>query len=499
MTSTRPQLKALREDRGWTQQDVAEQIARLAWLRRREHVGVNADMVAKWERGEKRPSPRYRELLCLLFGVDAQALGIGVAAHLAAGTRPEADDGSLIATLGGAASLLDQMGAAGAILQPRMFGVWKDELMHRRAMLKIIGVATTTGFAALSDADASRSGKPTPETAQDLDHLADRYQVLYHSTAPAVLMTPVVAHLETLRDLLRQGGTAAMRRRLLANRARVATLAGRLAFFDPRDSLAARGYYNLALESAREAGDHLQAAAALAHVAFIPAAENGFGAALDYVRAAAQHVAKHPDSRVASWLYAIESEIQTNAGSHAAALAAIERALETLAKPTLSANLPWFDYYNDTRLSGFAGYALLRAGKFEESRNALAGALDQMPRNAVKQRAVFLTDIASVELACGNLDQACATAGDAAEQLRQAGYAVGFGRLQDFRSAVGNWSNSTPVRALDEQLAALGYSATATGTGSAAATIEGTSVFLPDIKLPSSASDTSYAMLLLTG
>jgi transcriptional regulator with XRE-family HTH domain len=71
MTTTRPRLRPLREERGWTQQEVAEQIARLAWLRRREHVGVNADMVAKWERGEKRPSPRYRELLCLLFGADA--------------------------------------------------------------------------------------------------------------------------------------------------------------------------------------------------------------------------------------------------------------------------------------------------------------------------------------------------------------------------------------------------------------------------------------------
>jgi len=269
-------------------------------------------------------------------------------------------------------------------------------------------------------------------------------------------MTPVVAHLETLRDLLRQGGAPPVRRRLLANRARVATLAGRLSFFDLRDSLGARGYYNLALESAREAGDHLQATAALAHVAFVPAAENGFGAALDYIRGAAQHAARHPDGRVTSWLYAVESEIHANAGEHGAALAAIDRALETLAKPGLVADLPWFDYYDATRLSGFAGYALLRAGKLEESRTALARALGQLPRTAVKQRAVFLADVATVELACGDLDKACATAGDAAEQLRQAGYAVGFGRLRDFRSSIGPWSNSTPVRALDEQLAALG-------------------------------------------
>jgi tetratricopeptide (TPR) repeat protein len=269
-------------------------------------------------------------------------------------------------------------------------------------------------------------------------------------------MTPVLAHLETIRDLLRQGGDVHLRRKLFANRARVATLAGRLAFFDLRDPLTARGYYNLALESARESGEHLQAAAALAHMAFIPAADFSFTAALDYLRAAAQHVAKRPDSRVASWLYAVESEIQTNAGAHAAALAAIERALATLDRPGLPADLPWFDYYDTTRLSGFAGYATLRAGRFEESRIALTGALERMPRTAVKQRAVFLTDIASVDLACGDLDRACAMAGDAAEQLHHAGYAMGFGRLKDFRDSVSRWSDSTPVRALGEQLAALG-------------------------------------------
>jgi transcriptional regulator with XRE-family HTH domain len=456
MTTTRPRLREFREARGWTQQDVADQIARLAWVRRRERVGVNPDMVAKWERGEKRPSPRYRDLLCLLFGTDAADLGIGQALQVAPQVSPEPAEGSLIATLAGAASLVDQLGAAGAILQPRMFGVWKDELMQRRALLKLIGLATASGLTSAADAEFSRPGKPTPEMLQDLDHLSGRYQALYHSTAPAVLMTPVVAHLDTVRGLLRQAGSAQVRRQLLANQARVAMLAGRLAFFDLRDSLGARGYYNLALESAREVGDNLQGASALAHMAFIPAADYGFSAALDYLRAARDHVAKRPDNRVESWVSAVESEIQTNAGSHTAALVAIDRARETLSKPGLNADLPWFDYYDTTRLSGFAGYATLRAGKTDEAHTELTEAVRRLPQAAVKQRAVFLADIATVHLACGDLDEACRTAGDAAEQLRRAGYAIGLGRLREFRAAVQRWSDSVPVRTLDEQLAALG-------------------------------------------
>ena len=455
MTSTPPRLRALRNERGMTQQDVAEQLAKLAWLRHQERVAVNADMVAKWERGDKRPSAPYRKLLCLLFETDAQALGIGGPGPADPVVRAEADDGSLIEMLGGAASLLDQLGAAGSLLQPRMFDVWRDELMQRRALLKLMGLAATSGAVGGLDREASRPVKVSPDEVRDLDHLADRYQALYHSTAPAVLMTPVVAHLDTLRDFLRQGPPAVLRRKLFANRARVATLAGRLAFFDLKDSLAARGYYNLALESAREAGDHLQAAAALGHVAFIPAADYCYSAALDYLRAAGHQTSKHPDGRVASWLSAVESEIRTNAGTHAEALGAVDRAREKLADPGLIADLPWFDYYDSTRLSGFAGYALLHDKQFEGSRAALTDAAEHLPRAAVKQKAVFLADIATVELAGGDLDRACATAGDAAEHLRRAGYAVGVGRLREFRRSVDQWSDSVPVKALDEQLAVL--------------------------------------------
>jgi transcriptional regulator with XRE-family HTH domain len=448
-------LRQLRDERGWTQQEVADQLARLAWLRRKKRVGVNADMVAKWERGEKRPSPLYRELLCLLFGVDAEYLGIGhggkpTPTHL----TPATDDGSLVATLGAAASLLDQLGAAGAILQPKMFDAWKDDLMRRRALLKLMGLAPAAGGLA-TEASRPRSGKPTPEVVRDLDELADRYLELYHSTPPAALLTPVVAHLETVRDELRQDPAPTERRKLNANRARVATLAGRLSFFDLHDPMGARGYYNLALEAAREAGDHLQAAAALGHIAFIPAADHVFTATLDYLRGAAHHVSKHPHGPVASWLAAVESEMHTNAGSHTAALGAIDRAREALDRPGLNPALPWFDYYNATRLAGFAGYTTLRAGKFDDARTALTDALADMPRSAVKQRAVFLVDLATVELRGGEVDKACLIAGDAADQLHQAGYATGSDRLREFRQAVDPWKASPAVRLLDEQFAAV--------------------------------------------
>jgi hypothetical protein len=158
---------------------------------------------------------------------------------------------------------------------------------------------------------------------------------------------------------------------------------------------------------------------------------------------------------MSSWLAAVESEMQTNAGSLKAALAAVDRARSALDAPGLYPQLPWFDYYDGTRLDGFAGYAELHAGRFKESRTTLAAALDTLPLAAVKQRAVFLCDLATVHLHDGDLDEACRTAAEASDHLHRAGYATASGRLREFRAAVQPWNASTAVRALDEQLAVL--------------------------------------------
>ncbi len=387
----RSRLREARLDRGWTQEEAADQLARLAWVRFGERVGVNADMIAKWERGEKNPSPRYRELLCLLYGATPEYLGIARVMKSKASrspdtTSPAVTEQSLVDALGGAAAILDQLGTAGGILQPRMFDAWKDDVIQRRIVLKLMGImpAVTALPSVAESARRSRSGKPTPENVGDMEDLADRYQTLYHCTAPTALMTPVVAHLATLGDLLRQDPAPAQRRRLLVNRARVGTLAGRLSFFDLQDPMAARAYYSLALEAAREADDHWQAAAALGHVAFIPAAEHGFTAALDYLHSAGEQLRSQPCGLIVSWLAAVESEMHTNAGNPTAALHALDRARDVLAAPGLTSELPWFDYYDATRLCGFAGYTALRAGRYDDARIELGSALGKLSRSAVK-------------------------------------------------------------------------------------------------------------------
>jgi transcriptional regulator with XRE-family HTH domain len=63
-----------------TQDQVADELRRLAWEHFGVRVGVDGQMVSKWERGEKRPSRFYRQLLCLLYSTTEEQLGLRVLA-----------------------------------------------------------------------------------------------------------------------------------------------------------------------------------------------------------------------------------------------------------------------------------------------------------------------------------------------------------------------------------------------------------------------------------
>jgi DNA-binding transcriptional regulator YiaG len=104
-----------------TQEAVAEELARLAWVHDGMRVGVNADMVGKWERGEKRPSKLYRRLLCLLYQATEEELGLrGPIGTDLAGSSPLTDvdrrDFLRRSALAGAAFLTfpDSLSRAGA-------------------------------------------------------------------------------------------------------------------------------------------------------------------------------------------------------------------------------------------------------------------------------------------------------------------------------------------------------------------------------------------------
>jgi transcriptional regulator with XRE-family HTH domain len=438
----RPRLRELRTDLGWTQQELADRIAHLAWMERRERVGINADMVAKWERGVKGVSPRYRELLCRLFGVTPNQLGMKNTPPVTTEhVQPLADDQSLIAVLDNAAGLLDQLGAAGTALAPQILHAWKDAVTTRRTMLGLLDPSAT---------DPTGHARAATATIDDLEQLAQRYHVLYETADPAALLTSVAAHVRLAQDALRQDPAPDGRRRLLRNLADVAILAGRLADDDLGNTMSGRAYYSVALDAAREATDDQLTAIAHGHAAQLAATEGLSTAALDHLTAAREQVQSTP--AIASWLATIEATIHADRGDHASARNALDRGQIALNQPVGRPSPASFHHHGTTQLTVATGRILLWAGDYSQACEVLTAAVGDHHSVGRRQRVLILVDLATAELHSANLADACSHATQAAELLHQAAYAVGTARLRAFRTAAQGPFTNAALRVLDDHL-----------------------------------------------
>jgi transcriptional regulator with XRE-family HTH domain len=438
----RPRLRELRIESGWTQQQLADKLNYFAWTHGQGRAAINADMVAKWERGAKGISPRYRALLCQLFGVTAEQLGFAPAV-MSAPSRPVRDAESLVSMLDDAARLLDQLGAAGTALAPQMLSAWKDTVTSRRTMLGLLDPAAT---------DPVGHARAATATVTDFEQLAERYRALHATADPVALLTPVAAHVRMVTAALGREDTAAQRGQLLRNLATVATLAGRLAYEDLGDALSGRAYYSLAADSTREADDDQAAATVLGYAAQLAHLEGMTGAALDHLVAALAHAKRAP--AVAAWLASIQATIRADSGDHISADDALQRAEPTAHQPATQPH-PLLVDYGPAQLAAATGHACLQAGNHTAARAALTAALDQLAPTARRARILVLVDLASAELYAGNIPDACRHATTAADLLQRSRYATGTARLRAFRATAARPIGPRALRVLDEHLAQL--------------------------------------------
>lgn len=438
----RPRLRELRTESGWTQQQLADKLNYFAWTHGQGRAAINADMVAKWERGVKGISPRYRALLCQLFGVTAEQLGFAPAVPSAPSRLPR-DAESLVSMLDDAASLLDQLGAAGTALAPQMLSVWKDKVTSRRTMLGLLDPAAT---------DAAGHARAVTATVTDFEQLAERYRALHATADPAALLTPVAAHVRMVTAALAREDTAAQRHRLLLNLATVATLAGRLAYEDLGDALSGRAYYSVAADSAREADNDQAAATVLGYAAQLAHFEGMTGAAVDHLVAALAYAERA--TGVAPWLASIQASMCADSGDHTSADDTLRRAEPIGGQLATQPPLLLVDY-GFAHLAAATGHVCLQAGNHTAARAALAAARDQLPSTARRARILVLVDLATAELHAGNVPDACRHAATAADLLQRSPYATGTARLRAFRAAAARPIGPHALRILDEHLAHL--------------------------------------------
>ncbi|HEY8199735.1 MAG TPA: helix-turn-helix transcriptional regulator, partial [Actinomycetota bacterium] len=93
-----------RKQRGWSQQDLVNELVGLGNRCGERNLGLTFKQVSRWEQGWARPRPPYTKLLCLLFEASANELGL----HGPAGSPAQATAGA------GPASPATDMVRAGA-------------------------------------------------------------------------------------------------------------------------------------------------------------------------------------------------------------------------------------------------------------------------------------------------------------------------------------------------------------------------------------------------
>lgn len=454
-----PRLRERRLQRAMTQQEVAEALERLAWVQCSRHVGVNADMVSKWERGEKAPSRFYLRLLCSLFDATPDQLGFRAQPRVDPGSAASVPAASVATDLSQTYDALARSGARVDALQPKMLELWREELLSRRQLLRAMGVAPAmVGLDAIESALGMLS-PPEPafqgqETIAKLGELAHQLETLYHSCLPRQFLLPVRALAGTVEDLIPDVRERDQRRAMLSLLARAQLLAGRLCFFDLHEALHARAHWDLAREAAAETASPLLSAVVFGHIAFLPADKRNLPASASYMSAARASLSRQPVSLVSSWLSAVESEFSARAGMSGSAMRSLGRAGEEFPDSAARPVPVWFDYFDERRLRGFEGYALRKAGKLPDARRKLQEALSPGPGITPKQRVVSMLDLAVTCVESGDLDEGCRLATKAAVDLHHAGYATAVDRLVEFHATLPDQRHPA-ARLLRESIAEL--------------------------------------------
>ena len=348
-------------------------------------------MVGRWERGEHTPRPPYPRLLCLLFGVSAEALGLS----------------DLEAT------------SSGHLLLGRG---WRVE----------------------------RPLRISEETAHNLDVVTAAFRRMYHTVDAHDLIDGVAQHVRTTRAYWRRTSDPELRRSLAAVTSETAMLAGRMSFFDLGRPSEAEPYYQTALEAAEAAGDRALQAVVLGNKSFIPRDRQDFDGARHLLRQAKELAEDEPTIR--SWATALEAMTHIWARQPAQSLAAMEQAEALMDQARADDRPAWFDYYDASRLAGFNGLMRIRLGDPETAHARLGEAIVALPSEAAKQRACYLADQATVYANAGEVEEACQLGTEALRILDEVEYATGVQRVRDLRTKLRPYRDHPAVADLTEQL-----------------------------------------------
>jgi hypothetical protein len=282
----------------------------------------------------------------------------------------------------------------------------------------------------------------------DLERVAEARRRMDDALGGGTLLPSVR---EDLRLVVAMLGNAAytqdVGKRLHAVAAELGRLAGWLAF-DSGQPAVAQHYFLAALRAAHVSGDRAIGANILGFMS-IQAARSPKPTDAVILAESALKVEQELTPAVAASLHGRLALGAARAGDEATWRRAQDRAFDLLAKSLPAEEPSRIYWFTEADANGIAGQSLLALGHPGEAEPYLRRTLALIDPGFARDRAGWLCHLATTRIATGAVEQACATANEAAALIRQLESPHDRSQLADFRTAAAPYARSAAVREFD--------------------------------------------------
>lgn len=410
-----PSIRQLREERGWTQQQLVQEIRAVAAEWGLHVPAVNVHMISKWENGHVRVGHQYTRLIEAAF---ARTMNLD--------TEPGRYDMDRRRFLAGATGV-------GALTLASTMGL---EPWQR-----------------LSSALQRRS-HVDEATVDHLETMTTTFSQLFLTVSPIALLAPARSHLDSLTQFLTDGSIPAkLRQRLASMASESAILLGWL-MQDGGDEAVAQEFYLTALDAAAEANDPAIGAYAIASASTLEAFRSSPAQSIHLLTDATVKGSsvRNATPSTRAWAHSLIAEAHTRDGNAAGALTALDTAHDILDQAAGDEPRPRSTFFDRARLAGERGVTGVRLGLPEQAEPALNEAMATL-HDDPKTESRILTNLARVHLQRREVEQACATVIQSLDLAQRTGSKTGVRDIRDFRHQLEPWNDLDMVQQLDDHLA----------------------------------------------
>ncbi|MEV4127175.1 helix-turn-helix transcriptional regulator [Nocardia sp. NPDC049707] len=333
----------------------------------------------------------------------------------------------------------------------------EEDAVDRRQMLALLGGLTAIGLGADIDRAQwllSGAGRPDSWALERIRSTLHEAMLLDDALGSPAAQGMVVAQ-QQLTEAMLGDCPAGLRAAMLSLHAEWVGLAGALAW-DQNDYVTAARLYNLGRDIAHEAEDSDGAGYMLAGLSQLAIWQGKPRIAVDHAVAARSWVAQSADFGLRAYVAMRTAEAYATAGQRRACLDALEeatRAMDGVAVELSPADSRAY-YVSQPFLESYRGQCFSLLGDAAEAVEASRRAIAAIEPTRTRDLALTLLELERALIQVGDIDEAAAVVGQAADLTQRNRSPRLSGAIRDGRKALSPWAGSRAVQDLDARLAA---------------------------------------------